>query len=919
MAEVKKAYLRIGHQNIHGLDYSKKGELLNAIKSRELDILSLNETLSKEICAIPGYQKIEMHRLAANGQVRSGVAIYFREELRVVETKPPDRQPIGTEIIAVTIQNPTTREKLTYAVVYNHPWIPLDEEVMQNLVENNQRVVFGGDFNAHHEDLGSTRTNSSGRRLKSFLMETGYVILNDNQATHFPESLAHQPSRIDLFLAEAHTLADFSNFGTNQDIRSDHMMVTIEAVWEHNIKKDKIVRDYSNADWDMFRSLISLGIEPEPIETREDVDQAIQQLTTTIAEAAETAIPNKKVPNIRDWLSFSTKTLIRKRNKSRKNWQRYRLEEFRRKTRELDRKVRIAVARDKVRFFDRFRKIIEKRPDQKQFWNAMRIITGSGKKWKKVGFMIEGKLITDPSEVAEAYVEYMAEICQEPEEPDGTDLTNEFIQNFEDERPEVYHPDHEAFFIEHEEDEAKLNLGEEIANGEVEWAIKYTPNKSPGLDKVDALLVQKAGQTAFFRICEIFNAALRMGYFPAAWKIAVIVVILKPGKDPTSIGSYRPISLLNVLGKIFEKIVSRRLSNHLEATNFFSDSQNGFRRRRETTDALFKLQQDLMKGTVFPRLYSGILMFDAEKAFDKTWTKGLIYKIIEANLFPTLINRLLASYFADRKICVRIENEISAVKTITAGTPQGSVLSPLLFIIGINDFEEKTRVDLVSNSQFADDISKWIIGKQKRIVRNRLQQAVQKMGEYSKTWRVKFNPGKTHFLVVTRRKGPSGIRILMNGEELRETTSAKYLGVTFQKDAGSAMHVKEIRKKAGQRLGYLTSLARGGIVPEKTIIQAYKAYIRPIIEYGYPAWCGGVSQTSLLGLERIQRKALKTAMRLPIWTPTGYLYGQTTVEPLLERLKSVGQRYLERKPDLNPVNAEHPLKRLNFPGRVLAN
>jgi hypothetical protein len=160
----------------------------------------------------------------------------------------------------------------------------------------------------------------------------------------------------------------------------------------------------------------------------------------------------------------------------------------------------------------------------------------------------------------------------------------------------------------------------------------------------------------------VFNAVLRRQYFPPVWKQAHVLPILKPGKDPTQPSSYRPISLLHTVGKLFEKILLTRVLREVKERGLLRDEQFGFRPKRSTTLQLARLVE-IVNRNFDERRLTGAVFLDLAKAFDTVWVKGLLYKLTILN-FPTYFIKIISSYLGGRRFLTTIKTATSTSRVM---------------------------------------------------------------------------------------------------------------------------------------------------------------------------------------------------------------------------------------------------------------
>ncbi|KAJ3655785.1 hypothetical protein Zmor_014898 [Zophobas morio] len=188
---------------------------------------------------------------------------------------------------------------------------------------------------------------------------------------------------------------------------------------------------------------------------------------------------------------------------------------------------------------------------------------------------------------------------------------------------------------------------------EVESYIKNLKNsKASDPKQIKAILLKNLPQTALQALTTIFNNCFNASYFPTSWEQASTIMIPKPGKDLHSPLSYRPISLLNIMGKIPEKILTNRLKTFLETNNIIPQQQFGFRSQRSTMNPILELYTDASRFANLKECTIAVFL-DIERAFDKVSHDGLIYQVIKRQINPKFI-MLLDSFLHNR--CCQSQN-----------------------------------------------------------------------------------------------------------------------------------------------------------------------------------------------------------------------------------------------------------------------
>jgi len=419
--------------------------------------------------------------------------------------------------------------------------------------------------------------------------------------------------------------------------------------------------------------------------------------------------------------------------------------------------------------------------------------------------------------------------------------------------------------------------------------LKYArPFKAGGMDGILNVAVKKLPDSGVSALAEIFNACLRLAYFPDAWKHAMVVPIPKAGKDSSNPRNYRPISLLSTIAKLFEKIVLKKLEHHADERGILPAEQFGFRKGHSTTHQLLRIGNRIRSDRLRRRAKqsTGMVLLDIEKAFDAVWHDGIVRKL-RIQGFDDRLVRLIHSFLAGRSFAVRVGTTVSSKRPIMAGVPQGSCISPLLYMLFTADMPKPAGCDL---AVYADDVALVSSSRCPAVVCRRLQHGLHKLNEYFGLWRIRMNAAKTQAIYFRHNKKwrtEPRTRLLVNGHRVEWSKEAVYLGITFDSGLTFGRHVQEILRKTSICIASLYPLigkkSRLSVKGKELI---YKAVIRPVISYGAPVWFQ-VAPSHHRKLQVVQNKCLKLIHGLPYRFSTGELHrlaGHDMLRDYLARL-----------------------------------
>ena len=358
-------------------------------------------------------------------------------------------------------------------------------------------------------------------------------------------------------------------------------------------------------------------------------------------------------------------------------------------------------------------------------------------------------------------------------------------------------------------------------------------------------------------LTKLFNCSIASGMFPSDWKCARITPIFK-SSDSSLPNNYRPISILSIASKLLEKHIHSLVFQHLNDMHPISKFQWGFMPRRSTTSALCSLTHEWLKELDDGNEICSIF-FDLRKAFDSVPHTHLIDQLSCLNLCPHIL-QWIHSYLSDRSQVVAIGGELSSVKKVVSGVPQGSVLGPLLFTIYINDVVNQISPSS-SISLYADDIALY------RSIRSPadyviLQADITAIATWVEEVRfLKLHADKCHFMLVSRKRtcsiAPPPL-FAQAGTPLQQVNTAKYLGVLLTSDLSWNEHIARICSKTRKLIGLF--YRRFHHCSPELLLTLYKSFIRPHLEYAPQVWDPHLVKDIDL-LEKTQKFALRVCCK----------------------------------------------------------
>ena len=424
--------------------------------------------------------------------------------------------------------------------------------------------------------------------------------------------------------------------------------------------------------------------------------------------------------------------------------------------------------------------------------------------------------------------------------------------------------------------------GVAFCNDDLSKIIKnLNTSKAHGFDGISIKMIKMCGESIVPPLSKIIRNSIKSGIFPDEWKKGNIVPVHKKA-NKQNISNYRPISLLPIFAKIFEKIIYNSLFEYFHINNFLSVNQSGFRTSDSCVSQLISITHELYKDfDANPSLETRDVFLDISKAFDKVWHEGLLHKLkcygVKGELY-----KIIENYLKNRKQRVVLNGQNSSWENINAGVPQGSVLGPLLFLIYINDLPE----NLISVAKlFADDTSIFSTVFDINKSADDLNKDLSTINEWAHQWKMSFNPdpNKQATEVVFSRKLKPAVHpcLYFNGTTVSNTLYQKHLGLILDKKLLFRHHLNEKITKCNKGIGLIKRLSK--CLPRNTLLTIYKSFVRPHLDYADVIYDQPHNSSLCKKIESVQYNAALAITGCIKGTSREKLYQELGIESLGDR------------------------------------
>ena len=340
---------------------------------------------------------------------------------------------------------------------------------------------------------------------------------------------------------------------------------------------------------------------------------------------------------------------------------------------------------------------------------------------------------------------------------------------------------------------------QEVSENEIAKLIKSSPVKSSSLDPIPTFLLLDCLDVLTKPITTIINLCLAHGVFPDQFKLALVSPLLKkPSLSKEELKNYRPVSNLNYMSKLLERVVARQLNNHLQNQNLVNTSQSAYKAGHSTESALLKIKNDIHMSIAQGHCVA-LTLLDLSAAFDTIDHNILLNRLSTEYGISDVVLRWFISYLTDRKQAVKIQDTLSSERNLPYGVPQGSVLGPVLFTLYTTPLSKIiSAFSSLSHHLYADDTQIYVSLKPQTCISliKQLQDCLLAVQSWMATNKLKLNPDKTEFIVLGTETNRSRLSnffpVDILGNTCTPTSKVKNLGVVFDSSLSMSKHVSQI-------------------------------------------------------------------------------------------------------------------------------
>ena len=601
-----------------------------------------------------------------NNTRRGGVGLFYRNSLPIKIRKD---LAFNESIVA---ELNFGRKKIFFTVIYRSPSFDHNSIEFQTFVSgfknlhgkllaaNPYAIFFAGDFNAHSQLWWlNGDTTPEGNEIEELFSSSGLKQLISEPTNFTPNK---NPTCIDLIATDQPNLVLDSGTRSSLDPYCHHDIVYCKINFRIPPAPpyERKIWHYNRANITAIRRSMSLYPWQVHLNLNHDPNWQVQTFTNTLLNIMSNFVPNEKKKYVNrnpPWITNDLRTLLKRKNRFYKN---YKKRGYRDEDKIILDNFRIechnAVEYAKESYLKKLgENLDDPNTSQKFYWKLINRALNRCRVPKIPPLLVNNQFILDCKEKAKQFNNFFSLQCK-------------IVKNGSVLPPFLFLTDKKIDSI-------------PIDNDDILTLIrKLNPKKASGPDGISSQMLLLCDESIVLPLKIIYDNILNSTVYPGIWKTANVTPVFKKG-DKQVVNNYRPISLLPICGKIFEKLIFKNLYLYLSNNDLITENQSGFRPGDSTTNQLLYLVNEIHEAFDNKEcLETRAVFLDISKAFDKVWHEGLLFKLRQNGVSGNLL-KLFENYLQSRKQRVVLSGTSSDISEIEPEVTQNSVLGPLLFLI----------------------------------------------------------------------------------------------------------------------------------------------------------------------------------------------------------------------------------------------
>jgi len=829
---------------------NKAEQIHELILDNDLHLLALTETWLKksdgsiavDMCP-PNYRLLHKCRPSSKGERGGGVGFVLAKSIEAEEIPVEEYTTFETLAIKVKCKRP-----MVVMLVYRPPPSPrnnltlpafIDEftEYLAEATTKHKEIMVIGDFNLHWDQEGNP-----GVRMFKEIIETHGIKQHVTESTHVENHI------LDLIMTNSDATHRVSSIKVEEPRLSDHAMITfIMTLSATPAKKtQRAIRKVQRMNRQEFTATLSRNIATINTDcpTAETLDTLVSNFSEAVTKSLDVHAPLKEITlkdgDPKPWYDNDIHQERRKRRRAERQYKKTRLTVHKQ---ELERQSQLVIEMIKEKKSKYYQEKFKQANSKETFRLMKHLLTPPSS--QNIGM--------DDLTAAENFKSFFEEKIRkihtilnaadtEPRRNDGSTAVSSFT---------AFSP---------------------ISTEELSKMIKRAPCKSCPLDPLPTNLLKENGILQLLApiITSIINHSLSLSYVPEDFKSALVRPTLKKEDAiTTELSNYRPVSNLQFLSKILERVVASQITKYLEDNGIMDPLQSAYRQAHSTETAMMKVKDDI-DGILDDGDAALLVLLDLSAAFDTIDHDLLLERLATSVGVQGQALEWVRSYLHNRHQRVSVGSAHSSTSPLQTGVPQGSVLGPLLFTLYVLPLGRIIEAHDILRHHYADDTQLYTRLHIRGSPQERLQEDIQKMEKCLvavRSWmsknKLKLNDKKTEVLVIATKANKPRLRevtLKIGSDVITPANTVRDLGSWLDGAMDMSQQVAHTTKACFFHLRCISRIRRH--LDDEACAKAINACVTSRLDY-HNGLIAGARQCTLKPLNRVQNHAARLLTKTP--------------------------------------------------------